>query len=604
MSQEDIPGAAELHAGKRRLLVIVGGNALMLIVMLGLPWLRGYLRTRSLWTAFGTYSACLFGGKTVEQPGLGLPLGHERYFATRAIREPGWATQCDDQLSALAPSEATFIMPGVKVAENDLRAAVALLRSELAPLSARTPGSRLSVRPLRAYERLRAGLANHTNAAGAVAVPENEAFALPDEADVMPTPTRVPLYAGGSALLSLWGSDVELTALATDQTGVSYVHVLNGQLEQTRTPRPKLLEAAVPPGQPSSFVWAMPQARCAERATGCADKALGIATVPLPMNVLPTPRWLGAHPRGRVDRSLWRKGESIVIAAQQGHGETSGSELREFSLSSEAEASATADMPPLAPLRVWASHPLGEPLLLAAGDRPWVLSAVLSTVNGAEAAQLVETTPDSARTLAELPGAGKTWVVGCAEDGKQRIAFGHEHQLVLAERSADGAFSTFEPVPLELRDVVHERDPARDRVLPVCGLGDATVGVVLDKRDRLSLVSCKRGVPHCNVDSIASGVRSFAVLARGDRLIAAYAGDAEASQIRVRSISLSAPDRAEEQVPAVCWSDHRGLCGAPTLARVGERAILGAREGTDLRVLESADEGESWVPLRGLGKRD
>jgi len=600
VSQEDIPGAAELHAGKRRLLVIVGGNALLLIVMLGLPWLRGYLRTRELWRAFGAYSACLFGGQTVAEPGLGVPIGHEAFFATRAIREPGWATQCDAKLDELAPDEATFIMPGLKVAENDLRAAVALLRSELAPLAARTPGSRLSVRPLRAYERLRAGLANHTNAAGAVAVPEANAFALPDDANTMPTPTRFPLYAGGSALLSLWGSDVELTALATDQTGVSYVHVRNGQLEQTRTPRPKLLEAAVPPGQPSSFVWAMSQARCAERATGCADKALGIATVPLPMSVLPIPRWLGAHPRGRVDRSVWRKGESIVVAAQQGHGESSGSELREFSLSSEAEASATADMPPLAPLRVWASHPLGEPLVLAAGDRPLVLSAV----SAVQTAQLVETTPDGPRTLAELSGEGKTWLVGCAEEGKQRIAFGHEHQLVLAERTTDGAFTSFEPVPLELRDVVHERDPARDRVLTVCGLGDTTVSVVLDKRDRLSLVACKRGVPHCNVDAIASGVRSFAVLARGDRLIAAYAGDAEASQIRVRSMSLSAPDRAEEQVPAVCWSDHRGLCGAPTLARVGERAILGAREGTDLRVLESADEGETWIPLRGLGKRD
>jgi hypothetical protein len=32
--------------------------------------------------------------------------------------------------------------------------------------------------------------------------------------------------------------------------------------------------------------------------------------------------------------------------------------------------------------------------------------------------------------------------------------------------------------------------------------------------------------------------------------------------------------------------------------------LLGAREGTDMRVLESADAGLSWQPLKGLGKRD
>jgi hypothetical protein len=127
---------------------------------------------------------------------------------------------------------------------------------------------------------------------------------------------------------------------------------------------------------------------------------------------------------------------------------------------------------------------------------------------------------------------------------------------------------------------------------------------VQDKRDRLLLVSCTAETPRCTVEPLAASVRSFAVLARADRLILAYAGDGENSQIRVRSLLLASPGSAEERVPAVCWSDAKGLCGAPVLARVGERAILGAREGTDLRVLESADDGQSWLPLRGLGKRD
>jgi hypothetical protein len=69
-------------------------------------------------------------------------------------------------------------------------------------------------------------------------------------------------------------------------------------------------------------------------------------------------------------------------------------------------------------------------------------------------------------------------------------------------------------------------------------------------------------------------------------------------------MSLGAPDSAEEQVPAVCWTDARGLCSTPTLASIGERVLLGAREGTDLRVLESADAGLTWAPMKGLAKKD
>src|ERR1700712_364497 len=121
MAQEDPP--FDLHAGKRRILIIVGGNFALFVVMIGLPWLRGYLRTRALWHAFGAFGACLFGGTVAEQPGLGVPIGYESHFATRALAKPGWYNDCNDELSALAPPDATFLMPSVKVAENDLRAA-------------------------------------------------------------------------------------------------------------------------------------------------------------------------------------------------------------------------------------------------------------------------------------------------------------------------------------------------------------------------------------------------------------------------------------------------------------------------------------------------
>ena len=69
-----------------------------------------------------------------------------------------------------------------------------------------------------------------------------------------------------------------------------------------------------------------------------------------------------------------------------------------------------------------------------------------------------------------------------------------------------------------------------------------------------------------------------------------------APQIRVRSIELEPARLAPERVPAACWT-AQGLCARPTLARLGRRIVLVAPEKSDLRALESPDEGESWSPV-------
>ncbi len=586
---EELIDASALHGNKKRWLTIVAGNVALLLVMVGLPWFRGYLRSRELWRAYAAYGACLFGGKESAEPGLGLPAGHEAYFATRAVREPGWAQKCDGKLSAMSLPDATFVLPSVKVAESDLRGAVKLLRSELLPLSARAPGTRLSVRPLRAFERLRAGLANHTRASGVVEVPEGAAFSMPSSTPVLPTPARFPLYAGAHALLSLWGSDAELFALATDHTGISYVHAVGGQLTQHRVSRPKLLEAALPRAQPASFVWAMSRARCKEREHGCSEKALGIAPVSLPVEAIPTPRWLGAHPSGRIDRSLWRDAERVLVAAATPQGTT---ELREFALDREGEASAQADTPPLAPSKTWATRAAGDPLLLP-GPRVWMAARTDTEMT------LSTLTPEGLTPVAALPGAGAPWVVACQDGESLQTVFGHEHALVVRSNDAQ-----FQPLPFELVDVVDATDAAYDRVRPLCGAGSTLRTMVHDKAGRLSVVSCKPAEAKCTSEVVAADVYGFAALVHNERLIVAYAGAGESSQVRVRSLALGTTDAAEEQVPAVCWSDSRGLCSVPTLALVGERVLLGAREGTDLRVLESGDAGLTWIPLKGLARKD
>ena len=77
----DVAAFAELQAKKRRVLLTLLGNLVLLVLMVGGPWLRGYLRARDSWQAFGRYTACLYGGSPSPEPGLGLPLGSEAYFA-------------------------------------------------------------------------------------------------------------------------------------------------------------------------------------------------------------------------------------------------------------------------------------------------------------------------------------------------------------------------------------------------------------------------------------------------------------------------------------------------------------------------------------------
>jgi hypothetical protein len=80
----------------------------------------------------------------------------------------------------------------------------------------------------------------------------------------------------------------------------------------------------------------------------------------------------------------------------------------------------------------------------------------------------------------------------------------------------------------------------------------------------------------------------------------AFAGAKNTAQIRLQTLDVRGQLLGTERVPAACWAPRGGLCGTPTLQRVGQRLLLGAREGTDLMLLESADLGESWEPLRGL----
>jgi hypothetical protein len=597
----DVADFAALQAKKRRLLFTLAGNLLLLVVMVGGPWLRGYLRARQSWRDFGRFTACLYGGKPSLEPGLGLPRGSEAHFAARVFEHAAdWPERCKPLLTALKPNEPIFLLPGVKRAEADVRAAVALVENELKGLAVRVPGERLSNRPLRALEHLRAALSRHALEAGALDVPEADAFQRGPRAP-LPIPTRVPIYASSDARIAAWGADSDFHALAVDHTGVSYVRVGGGGLEQARLPRPKLLEAFLPGREQGWLVWAMPRARCRDRAAGCSQKTIGLAPLTLPLTDLPAPRWFGAHPAGRVDRSVWVRGGRALVAAEL---EGRQLEVRELLLPApDASGSAgnSGELPPLPASQTWRGTTAGDPWVVEIAGEPWVLAVRA----GASATELVRLTPQGVQVLAQQAAGDGAWLTGAACDGGASFGFGNRSVLALGTIGADGTLVLRAPLSLSLDAVVHDSDAAHDRVRSVCTRAGGPLALVRDAKDNLLAISCE-GDPAaaCQSRVVAGGVQTFAALALEGQVLVAYAGAKNMAQLRVQRLAEGGESRGPERVPAPCWAPAGGLCGTPLLEQVGARILLGAREGTDVLVLESADQGQSWQPLRGLKRND
>jgi hypothetical protein len=70
--------------------------------------------------------------------------------------------------------------------------------------------------------------------------------------------------------------------------------------------------------------------------------------------------------------------------------------------------------------------------------------------------------------------------------------------------------------------------------------------------------------------------------------------------VQVVRVGADGASISAARVPAACWDDDTGLCGAPELAARNGRFVLATREETDLRVLESLDGGVTWGTLAGL----
>jgi hypothetical protein len=177
--------------------------------------------------------------------------------------------------------------------------------------------------------------------------------------------------------------------------------------------------------------------------------------------------------------------------------------------------------------------------------------------------------------------------------------FGTSTALVLGSVDQETAtVSVSAPVSLPVRSPITHDDRSKDRVVRFC-VPVGMLAAVLDDHQVLWTVFCPQQGDSCELGRVAEGVERYAALQTEQSVLFAYAGRAEAPQIFTRSVDLRGVPTALPQIPSTCWSPRGGMCGAPTLARLGRRVVLAAQDGTDLAALESPDLGRTWQPLHG-----
>lgn len=572
---------------RRTMWTAVTLNGAVLAALLVFPWVRGMLRASEAKARTVELSVCLWGARPVASPGLGLPEGEqERYGATYREADAGWPARCRPILGTIVPPPATLLLPGASRAEAQVREAVAMVDEHLAADYPRGPHAPVPSNPRLAALRLHASVAELVRHNGIDIDLAAPMFAVGGA--VAPRPTRVPLQAASDAEVVARPRGDGMDAVAIDGAGVSWVRVAAGAMAQRRQSRPGLVRGALATDSGPWLVWAMPQERCAADPQRCATRTTGVAALDPESEALPLPRWLGAHPDGRLDRSVRiAPGRAFVLARTP-----DGRELREFALPVEPAA---ADEPPRAPSSTTALPP--GPAALLPGLRARVAVVVADAeADGATdrpASRLLAIDPSSpdATDVGRLPG-GAPWLLGCASGETTWIAWGTD-AAAASVRLADGAPAQVAALPA-VRVMLDARAAVADGARLVCGPDRADL-VVLEE-GALRSISCD-GARCREARPIGSDVVHFDAVRESGRTVLAFSGGAALGQILTAVFDGTDATLA---VPAPCYSREGGLCGRPMLAAAAGRVILGAREDADLLLLESTEALPSWRPMAGL----
>jgi len=444
-------------------------------------------------------------------------------------------------------------------------------------------------------------------------------------------PARIPLVAGASAPLTVIAGEDGLRALALDSRGISVLRLEAGKIDRRRLRRTSLVRGAVFRDGEPLLIWAMPKDRCEQAADHCARRASGVAALAPDALVLPEPTWLGAHPHGRVDRSVrpGLAGHLDILAVADATGAL---EVRRFELPATSASAPSAPAPELtpggelaapikaAPLAPTARFPLPTAPTEAVPSDARLLELTPSTVaytlpsDHAQDAYLwsyesTHTTQAAAShaasavaaplALGHVAGDG-AWLTACETDQATTIAFGTAQQLALTRVARGGEAQTLlSAFAVELGEPLGVDDPDRDRVRVLCDANSQTVVLVVESaKGSLSVTQCD--AERCSAATeLATRVMSFDAVRLGERTLIAY------SRLGAPQLSLVRLDaRGQVDTPAhtvaACWDPQGGMCGQPTLTYDSGRLLLCARDGSDLLALESEDAGGSWKPLSGL----
>jgi hypothetical protein len=572
--------ARGLHRQRRGLAITVLGNALLLGLLLGVPFLRGQSRARATFARQARFTSCLLGAAAREPVGLGAARDEAEHFAARLLGEgPRFVARCKGALEAVPADDAFFVLPSVKAAEARVREAVRVMRVELAALGSHLPGEALPDRPLRALAQLRDTVRAQGEAASVLDLPVHASV---ETGASLPRPARAPLYTARDAAIALWGDDHGLYAVALDKSGVSYLEVLAGRpLRRARLSRPAALRGLLRAERPL-LLWSTPEARCKERVQGCYGKTSSLAPAPLPLFSLPDARLVAAHVAGRADRSLALRGDSLELAvANEQHGVS----LAELPF--PAETLFDPHLPALAPSQRAESH---ADLLLVTGSTQSF--ALASDVREGQAA-LTQLQPEGPRPLASFASAEAPWVVACARGDGLDFATGTKGELRIG-RVRGAATTLWDAVALPTSAVVHASDVEKDAVRLSCA-DERAFALVRDAQHALTALVCSEGTSACRSKQLAVGAHAMTLLAVPGHMLVAHAGDDEHPQVLLTRLKLTDLGSKPSRAPAACWAGSRGLCGPPHLARLGTRVILAGHDDTDLSLLESADEGLTWT---------
>ena len=593
--------ASAFRPNRKPLIVAVLANALLAIALLGWPYLRGRGLAQEARGHFADLSVCLMGGQRAPRPGLSLPRGDRDHFAGKVmLAGPSWPLECRPALQRLAPEPKVFLWPSVKQAGADLRAAAELAQRELTDLDARRKAglTRVPERLLQALRRVQAATVLLARAGGADDELDNDALVWSAPARLA-VPARLPLMASDEALLDLYSNGTALEALALDGRGVSYLRVADGKVDRERVRRTSFVRGMLRSGSEAYLVWAMPDARCAEREDHCAGRPTGLSPYDKGAAALKDPTWkMAGHPAGRIDRSLSLTGSGhawlLALAAADG-----GKALLHFELPpvDPALPLPSRAFEPTERFEIGAAAPVFEASLVP-GSEPAAVLALRGQAASAELeASLHYAQADRpALTLPAVQGE-HPWTLGCGSAQGTWLAYGTDSQLRVVRVDA-GAAAPRELSMQELRlpGALHGEDSRLDRVRIACReQGAQLLWISADRQLWGSLCAANS----CSAPrSLAKGVSSFAALHTETGSVIALGAPLEA--VRVLRLDAQLNPLGAPHMPSACFEPTSGFCGTPGLAADAQRIIVTGRDRSDLLALESTDGGKSFATLSGL----